>query len=127
MGSHSQLLLAMSYPGKFSSSNIAGDISSKNLLGLEKTLVTPARRKVSCVVPGQGGSHAVTPYHVKTVVLLIISFVKSSFIDLPNLIVSSVPEPPVLTPRRGVTRRWRRERFMMRRNENSEAIVGSQT
>merc|ERR1712121_615282 len=103
MGSHTQSLLAMSHPRKFSNSN------TKNHLGLEEALVSPAKRKVSCVVPGHGVSHTVTPYQVKTVVLLIISLVKTSFIDLPNLIISSLPEPPLLTPRRGVVRRWRRE------------------
>merc|ERR1712115_575948 len=43
-------------------------------------------------------------YHLVTTLLLTINFI----------LLTSLPEPPVLAPRRGVTRRWRRERFLER-------------
>ena len=43
-------------------------------------------------------------FHLVTTVLLAINFI----------LLSALPEPPVMAPRRGVTRRWRRERFRER-------------
>ena len=39
---------------------------------------------------------------------------KDVVLSLLQLIFVVVPDPPLLPPRRGVTRRWRRERFMLR-------------
>ena len=43
-------------------------------------------------------------YHLITIVLLTINF----------LLLTGLPEPPMMAPKRGVTRRWRRERFLER-------------
>ena len=43
-------------------------------------------------------------YHLVTTFLLTINF----------LLLSVLPEPPQMAPRRGVSRRWMRERFMQR-------------
>ena len=43
-------------------------------------------------------------YHLVTTALLAINFI----------LLSALPEPPLMAPRRGVTRRWRRERFRER-------------
>merc|ERR1712098_973639 len=93
---HPHTSLAMSYPGQFSSSSKAGQDSYGSRLGLEKISVSPARRKVSCVGPMHGVSRAITPYHVKTFVLSFLSFLKSSFADLPEFVISTLPDPPSL-------------------------------
>ena len=46
----------------------------------------------------------VSCYHLVTTVLLTINF----------LLLTALPEPPMVAPKRGVTRRWRRERFLER-------------
>ena len=46
----------------------------------------------------------VSCYHLITTLLLTINFI----------LLTALPEPPMMAPKRGVTRRWRRERFLER-------------
>eukprot|EP00090_Calanus_glacialis_P014007 TRINITY_DN2263_c0_g1_i1.p1 TRINITY_DN2263_c0_g1~~TRINITY_DN2263_c0_g1_i1.p1 ORF type:complete len:107 (+),score=25.80 TRINITY_DN2263_c0_g1_i1:69-389(+) len=91
-----------------------GEFSSSSFTGLEKTLKSPARRKISCAVQGNGTYHVPAAFSVKMMVLSIVFFVSSSLLTINLAIISALPDPPILTPRRGVTRRWRRERFSER-------------
>ena len=56
----------------------------------------------------------VASWTMKMLVLSFYSFLTASLLTLNFAVLSALPEPPVLAPRRGVTRRWRRQRFLER-------------
>eukprot|EP00092_Neocalanus_flemingeri_P057616 GFUD01068521.1.p1 GENE.GFUD01068521.1~~GFUD01068521.1.p1 ORF type:complete len:117 (-),score=35.51 GFUD01068521.1:48-398(-) len=94
-----------------------GEFSSSSFGGLEKTMRLPARRKISCVLPGNGntGFYPIPPAStMKMMVLSFCSCLATCLLTLNFAVLSALPEPPFLAPRRGVARRWRRERFLER-------------
>ena len=56
----------------------------------------------------------VTSWTARMVVLSVYSVLTASLLALNFAVLSLLPEPPTLAPRRGVTRRWRRQRFLER-------------
>jgi len=61
-----------------------------------------------------GYDSKVTSWTMKMVVLSFYSVLTASLLALNFAMLSVLPEPPTLAPRRGVTRRWRRQRFLER-------------
>merc|ERR1712098_438706 len=56
----------------------------------------------------------VASWTMKMVVLSFYSVLTASLLTLNFALLSVLPEPPTMAPRRGVTRRWRRKRFLER-------------
>lgn len=59
----------------------------------------------------------------KMVVVAVYSLTTALLLGLHFLVLSGLPEPPVLAPRRGLTRSWRRQRFMQRCHTRSARLM----
>ena len=59
----------------------------------------------------------------KLMVAAVFSLSSALLLGLHFLVLSGLPEPPVLAPRRGLTRAWRRQRFMQRCHTRSARLM----
>eukprot|EP00090_Calanus_glacialis_P014162 TRINITY_DN2285_c0_g1_i1.p1 TRINITY_DN2285_c0_g1~~TRINITY_DN2285_c0_g1_i1.p1 ORF type:complete len:139 (+),score=29.70 TRINITY_DN2285_c0_g1_i1:62-418(+) len=96
---------------------IVGEFPGSSAEGPEKTKPEEAIMKISLGVSCTLQSRVdpcVASWTMKMLVLSFYSFLTASLLTLNFAVLSALPEPPVLAPRRGVTRRWRRQRFLER-------------
>ena len=51
---------------------------------------------------------------LRLAIVSLYALITATLLSLHILVLTALPEPPALAPRRGLTRRWRRQRFRER-------------
>merc|ERR1712106_361278 len=93
----------------------------------------PRARKLSCMGGGNilggemVGTTDLSASQLRYAVVQTYSLISASLLLLQFTILTLLPEPPCLSPRRGVTRKWRRERFLERCIERKQRLLEMKT